>query len=665
MVTSVQRRLIEYWKLKFEQSLHTDDVAFDELIKAFQSAKAVEEELAYWIQNIDNVDLGNLRRVVRLTQAFEAKGDMVGASQFWKNRFSCDKAQYWDWDFLGELRSRGVFDEYNVINICKAKLQQYPFNEKAANALVKQSKSLDPEARIMLLKSALHLIKLDHSNALDLDEEFLPEDVTEVLVDELTHAMMEKGDEEYAIGFWKEAVRKFPSSWPVSNAMHVAFVNHGDYQAAMEFWGRMRRVGPKEQHFAHFSAKSCNDGGNVEEAMKIWWLWLDYFLSDIESPARDEFSVRVIVNSLNNVINFEYDLPEIIKIWEASLKKHPGTCLDPRHTHLALTLFEYSRDCSSHEAHELLKKAGEMSPDHDGIIRYLRATFETTGIPQLESHFWISRIDSTHSSFTELQPWYYVRLAQCHSGNQAYENVISCLKRIAVLGDYYLSEELLEAVRGLDVGDDIRKVWRMIVESHPSHFSVDELEAACKRTQSSLSSDIRMWRSLVLGNLSNSHLSLKLQSAFHASKQRDPLLEEEEIEFWKECIRLKPTDSNPCYQLQQSYKWRRGHDTTSDPVLIFDDEISTWKMLLVEAAPGSGMVWQYRSPQYLADAIDSKAKAISERNFPDLAKVWKESRDFWQFIRLHLRNAPPEFKNEVKKYIDDASALVKLLENNS
>ena len=87
---------------------------------------------------------------------------------------------------------------------------------------------------------------------------------------------------------------------------------------------------------------------------------------------------------------------------------------------------------------------------------------------------------------------------------------------------------------------------------------VNQLEAACNHPQYNSSSNIRMWQSLVLDNLSNVALSLKLQSAFQKERQRDPLKVKEEIEFWKGCIRLQRTGTyHLCDGLADACKWKR------------------------------------------------------------------------------------------------------------
>ena len=191
-----------------------------------------------------------LRKIMRretcqmLFEAFEANEDVTSAYQFWKSRFSRGEIEYWAWDFLRKLTGKtsgASFSTREIINICKAVLRRDPSNYWAADELVETSKSLtDMEARITLLRSALDTLNLS-SNVTRNDE---VEMARNYLVEGLAEAVMEKGEEKYAVGFWTTLVRKCPSSWSISEALHSAFVANGDDQAAMQFWGRMRRVEP-------------------------------------------------------------------------------------------------------------------------------------------------------------------------------------------------------------------------------------------------------------------------------------------------------------------------------------------------------------------------------------------------------------------------------------
>ena len=347
-VTDAQHRLIEYWKLRSEQCSHEDEIVRQRLTNAFRSANAGNEEVAYWMQIVEKTN--RRTECEMLFEAFEANGNMIGAYQFWKSRINRGEMKSWDWDLLKKLtekRNGAGFSDRELINICKAELQRDHSNQNAAWALVEASTSLtDIQARVTLLKNALDTLKSSFGE-LEQYGLFEVEMVREVLVEELAQVIIEREDEKYAVGFWTTLVRKFPNFWSVSKALQSAFAANGDDQAAMQFWRRMRRVGPKEQHFAYFSAESCKDAGEFEEAMKIWWLWLDYFLSRTKRPEMEEFDPETIIDSLNNAIRFDHELPEIIKIWEASLKKHPtNNPSDARHKCLATALLDYSSDFS-------------------------------------------------------------------------------------------------------------------------------------------------------------------------------------------------------------------------------------------------------------------------------------------------------------------------------
>ena len=487
-----------------------------------------------------------------------------------------------------------------------------------------------------------------------------------LLVEGLAQAIMEKGDEKYAVDFWKTLVRNFPSSWCISDALGSAFTANGDDQAAMQFWGRMRRVGPKEQHFAYFYVESCKNAGKFEEAIKIWWLWLHHFLSGVK-PERDIFSPETIVDSLNVAMKFDHDLPEIIEIWEASLNEYPvKEWPDARQKCMATALLEYSNNFLPHTAHEHLQKAAEISPDHEEITRQLRATFKTTGTSNFEENFWRSRLISTDYLSGSQGDWYYVRLAQFYSGVYRYEDVKYCIKRVAESNPGGITGTVWDVLKNLNVGSNAREFWRLMVETTPVWNFVDQLESACNQLQSSSSSDIRMWQSLTLRNLSDDKLSFKLLSAFQKERKRDPQKIEEEIGFWKQCIRMNLRQSEHlCRGLADAYKWKREHDIR-DASTAFDEEISMWKTLLLEQAPEYAVGWgDYGIPGHLDKAIKAKADAIGD-NLESVLEVWKSARELWQVIGFQfIGGSLEEVKPEIKNHIDDASAIVQLLEHHS
>ena len=78
----MQRRLIEYWKLRSEQHSDYNDMVRERLTNAFRSAN---EEVAYLMQFVEK---SNGMQQYEMFKAFEAKGDMIGAYQFWKPRFN-------------------------------------------------------------------------------------------------------------------------------------------------------------------------------------------------------------------------------------------------------------------------------------------------------------------------------------------------------------------------------------------------------------------------------------------------------------------------------------------------------------------------------------------------------------------------------------------------
>ena len=173
MITDLQRRLIEYWKLRSEQDSHTNTTARERLTNAFRSANAGNEEVVYWMQLVEEID-GQLEdgqlECQMLLEAFEENEDITGAYQFCKSRISRGKEKSSEWEFFKRLKekpNRISFSPRDLINICKGALQRDHSNIYAAEVLVKASGSLkEVEARIAQLKSALDMLKLGFGESL-------------------------------------------------------------------------------------------------------------------------------------------------------------------------------------------------------------------------------------------------------------------------------------------------------------------------------------------------------------------------------------------------------------------------------------------------------------------------------------------------------------------
>jgi hypothetical protein len=204
-----------------------------------------------------------------------------------------------------------------------------------------------------------------------------------------------------------------------------------------------------------------------------------------------------------------------------------------------------------------------------------------------------------------------------------YENVRYYIKRVVESGPSGVSMEVQDVLENLDVGSDALEFWRLMVEATPVLFYLNQLERVCNQSQSSSYSDIRMWKSLVLWDLSDYGLSLELLSPFQKERKRDPQKIVEQIEFRKRCIRQKPSQSHYlCRRLADAYKWKREHNSL-DISTAFDDEISMWRTLLLKEVPKYAVEWgDYGIPDHLQKAIRAQADAIRD----NLQSVWKYGR---------------------------------------
>jgi hypothetical protein len=178
-----------------------------------------------------------------------------------------------------------------------------------------------------------------------------------------------------------------------------------------------------------------------------------------------------------------------------------------------------------------------------------------------------------------------------------------------------------------------------------------------------------MWQSLFKKDQANHYLFSVLQTVFRTKRSGDPRNVVEEIDFWHELIRDQRTYmSSICDALTEAYKWQR---EVRDPVpylfptTVFDDEIATWNGLILKALERSHGSMMDSTVRLQSTAMQSKADAIRNASpeFPELeAGIWKAAMAIWQRISIAFPNASSVTMSIIKKNLDGAGAIVRLLE---
>ena len=272
-ISKDHRRLIEYWKIRVKCTYPRDLVAPQRLSEAFQAANADQEALEFWRE---------CRNVTRYTSSRMAsaicarKKDYIGLYEWCK---SCQEIYFAEetWEALKELRTHTSDSERNskrdFIDLLKAALMDSPCDASLAGILVEESKAhTQVSDRIKTLRSGLehmgeHVRSDDWGTAPDLN------DSQKLIVEELEKLVWRQGDEENTVTFWKVMVRKLPNSWYVGRALQNAFGRRGEYPEAVEFWRRIKRSQASYQS-DYFYAESCQETGDLEEAIKFWFIWM-------------------------------------------------------------------------------------------------------------------------------------------------------------------------------------------------------------------------------------------------------------------------------------------------------------------------------------------------------------------------------------------------------
>jgi tetratricopeptide (TPR) repeat protein len=434
----------------------------------------------------------------------------------------------------------------------------------------------------------------------------------------------------------------------------------------------MMRVSPRAQHFAYFYAESCKEEGRYKEAIDIWWQWLHLFAA-ADEYGWHEFTPATIVDNLRAVLTFDLEPQEIIDAWERSLQNYPWMIYDdddPRRQCLASMIV----DSAKIEDNNLWRRAAELCPENDEIVAQVRRNFGTTS--RLEQRLWESLIsESTNYRTTVPEFWYRARLAQFHFSRLEYEDLRSCLNEMADKAEKAGRSlaGMSKVLQGLNVGWPAVDFWVSRVEASPWDLSIWQLEAVCNSsTFASDNFDVTgMWQSLLMKHPSNGQLYEALLTVFRTQISGHPEKVLEMIGVLSDCIRSRRGSPGACDDLADACKWKRensGSVSYTPPTTAFDDEINTWNNLILGLSELSGF-GHHSALYYLATAIQRKADAIRNVTPPPLRQLevvsWKYAINIWRHISAIFPDAPSDAMSIIRKNLDGADAIVRLLEGDT
>src|SRR5579859_3414647 len=427
-MTKEQRRLINYWKLRLTFAGHGDKVAAERLSKAFQNANAVNEERSYWTE-AENTEV----REDMLTALFVRTRDFNGLYRLCRSE---DFQGSIPWAVLKELRARHheQNNQLEFISLSRIALKRHPWDNGSAKILVEESKALARlEDKINILKSGLDSLKNtdEYLQRYHDAAHFSRESQRSLIVEELENLILDQGNDEYAITFWQSMVRKMPDSRSIGKALQEAFRMQGKDAEAVVFWSRVKKIWPAWPHSDYFYAESCQEVGDLEEAIKVWFIWLEFILTKVGENANEcKVHVEFAAKSLQRALLFNHEPWDVISIWEKSLRRFPaisqfGWQPDIRQHYIASTFLDAPELQSVSNSAEIIQKVAVLCAYDNRIVRVLRMNFERNHIEELEGEFWRSgsgRIPGESA-------WYTLRSVQFHSFRREYIQASSVISQ--------------------------------------------------------------------------------------------------------------------------------------------------------------------------------------------------------------------------------------------
>ena len=623
-------RTIEYWKKIVQDTSSTNENALDQLSMQVPCSSSEDESVEYRAEK-DGGDADRGQFIKMLMDSFETKGDVHRAVQFWKSLVVCedsidDADETQVWDSIEAQFDRGVLSKSEIILLCKFKLRQQPGSRKALDALSNYSRSfMDIDSRIDLWRGMIGMGLYENLDG---------------IVNELEFSVREKGDEAYAVDLWTTMARNFPWSSRISEALYEAFLEQGINNAAIECWEKLGRIFPEEPHFGHFLAESAKAVGNFKTAINVWSKWMDYFLREDKLEHESNFNLNTIISSLRDAIEFEYAPSKVLEFWETSCKKYPPRLANDQRPQILATAIAMSEHgpppSQQHRGFEQQNQLSRTSPTPDKNV--LTLPNPLASVP-------VNGDSSTNQSLGFDGHW-DLKLAQLSYIRQDYGRAELHLK--TALSSKHIPEDVWATVDSFQLSIDF---WLAAVLSDPSPEKVSRLQAACKNSGSC---DVAMWKRLIVQHPENSALSKALEAVFHSVRKRGSNMQEE-ISFWKACVRLKSKAANFCEMLSNAFETRRlnqGHCRI--PIATLKQESEEWKSLLldldVDQIEGDSVL-----PEYVGSII---AKTAKYGGLP----VWKDGKEFWAQALQKFSNAPPTFLERLRESYAMAESCVSLLE---
>jgi len=651
-ISTDQRRLIEYWKIRVKLSRDYEKVSAQKLSEAFQAANADQEALEFWRE---------ARKVSPriASDIYVMNKDYNGLYEWCKSR--CQERYYGTWWQLRELQKHasdsGQNSKWDLIKISKAILARNPCYVLPAEVMVEESKALTQVGdRIKILRSGLELLRSERILWSD-------DNPRKVIVEEL-ELLWSQGDEENAVTFWKVMVRKMPNSWYVGRALQNAFGRRGEYPEAVDFWKRIKRSQASYQS-DYFYAESCQETGDLGEAIKFWFIWMEFLIN--ESYGK-EWPIVQAAESLQKALLFKHEPREVIQSWQRSLGRScpPSRNLpDIRQEYIAST-YSNAPELKSHpDSDEIIRTVAALCAYDDRIAASLRADLEIRGIPEYEEGFWKSLKDRPHTP--GLLPWYVFRLAEFYSLRQEFALARdACITAFRIgdegedwdsVEDWCGLDDLCSAIIELDLGCDSREFWLQAVENVPNSRNTIMLEAVCRSQMQFLA--VEMWQSLIRQYPTRDYFSEALERAFMAQPEPEIWSVSRQIQFWKDCLRSLPGYTFGDSNLASALEARREELGLPISASSFDEEIETWleilRVTIDEECFGSIV-------NLLRRALDKKANAVEYSDLQTSVQICKEEADIWSLLISDHAPSNTSIRTQCQEYWEDALAMLKVLE---
>jgi len=381
----------DYLKMtSYKVSCHDQsiDCLREMLERVFKATNIKDEAVEFWFQRtIGRMDWAGFGEVHMnfLARALDAKDDPAFAIEKRKSVVLNSRGDD-SYSALFHLRraSTRLSNTKALLDVCKTRVKRNPADAEAVGILADAIKDIwDVDTQVAFWKGVIR----------DRGHE------SHAAILELESAFELNADEDEAITFWMETVRRFPESPHSLEVLDRILTTYGRDKAGLTFWQQMQRIHADNSDCGLFLANAYERCGQVTTAIALRKSWLDRFLKSFDTaPWRADtsegsvaFDVERLIETLEESMIWNESFESQITFWETSLTTTQYSWFNRRIGYLCIAraILAYVEEDEEHRL-DILKKGARMCPNSDEVTHALTAAFQKANDEEGLLTFWIT-----------------------------------------------------------------------------------------------------------------------------------------------------------------------------------------------------------------------------------------------------------------------------------